>query len=526
MKYNALTEQQKKAICEEAESRKKRGEKATCQALGKWVKERFNLEAAPGKSSISRTLKRSDALLSKRVVIDKVTRQRKGTDHRLEKALYAWVNDQIKSQHNLTGMQLVKKAAHLQSSANEKLPVANRISLKFSDGWLNNFKRRWGLKCLNRDTRGDDGLDASFDSKIAAVQKKLKPFLLKDIFNAVEWGLLYNLAPDEPAPSATLGDGQGDGDNHEALAILVCCNADGSEKYKPMFVGNAEDLFASTDSKLERRSDYCSNHRAWITCHLFYDWLQHFDVYIGMTPGRNAALVVSNCSAHGTTQTLPGLRHVTVVYLPTDDDAESEVQPCNAGIIALMKTQYRAFQLERALDLVQEDPHMDVYNVGLLTAMEKLEHIWSTLPAAEIQNGWKKSGILPNSVALANHLQGSNSSREKLVDQVRKLLEALTEAEIRMPLETFLNPPKENCCVQDVSDDALVESILESRNKRHIAEQHDDVPLPSYREQLKAIAVVTRLARNHTMDESFLSQLVQLQCKIPPPNNESSHGAT
>lgn len=522
MKYNALTEQQKRAICEEAEARKKRGEVVTCRVLGEWVKQRFNLEVAPGKSSISRTLKLSDELLSKRVVIDKVKRNRRGVDHRLEKALYAWVNYQIKSERDVNGPLLVKKAAHLQKSANEKLPTANRISLKFSDGWLHNFKRRWGLNCLNRaNDEGEKSVHGTLLSNNNVVEEKLRAYSLKNIFNAVEWGLFYNLAPDDSVSLSRQKNMDGERRRCDALAILVCCNADGSEKYQPMFVSDTEDPFASADTTRKQRFDYHANHRAWITCHLFFDWLQRFDAYVGTTPGRNVVLLLSNCSAHGAVQTLPELRHVTVFYLPLDDP-RSQLQPCNSDVIALMKAQYRVFQLERGLNLIEEDSVKDVYDVDILRAMTQLEQIWFSLPVESIQKGWLKSGLLPHDIAptIPSHPSHDNvSGRESLIQKAKKALEELTIPTVRMPLESFLNPPDEDCCIQDISDDALVQSILETGDDGRKPSRDEQVSLPSYRQQLKAIAVVTRLARNHNMGESFASQLAELRSVIRAHNN-------
>lgn len=158
------------------------------------VKQRFNLKATPGKSSISRTLKLSSELLSKRVVVDKVTRQRRGMARRLEKALYAWVNYQINLDRNLNGSLIVKQASRLQNLANENLPAANCISLKFSDGWMSNFKRRWGLNRLSRsEGKGEKRVPLSSAANLAGIQEKLKTYPLRNIFIAVEWGLFYDL---------------------------------------------------------------------------------------------------------------------------------------------------------------------------------------------------------------------------------------------------------------------------------------------------------------------------------------------
>ena len=81
-----------------------------------------------------------------------------------------------------------------------------------------------------------------------------------------------------------------------------------------------------------------------MTSCLFFEWLLYFEKEIGKQEGRNVLLLMDNCSAHGSKETLPILKHVEIEFLPPN--TTSKLQPLDAGIIAEMKVLYRRHQIE------------------------------------------------------------------------------------------------------------------------------------------------------------------------------------
>lgn len=68
--------------------------------------------------------------------------------------------------------------------------------LKFSDNWLQSFKKRRGLKTFR--TNGEDG-DCEYEDiqrDQPGIRDKVENFESRDVFNAEEFGLLYRMAPD------------------------------------------------------------------------------------------------------------------------------------------------------------------------------------------------------------------------------------------------------------------------------------------------------------------------------------------
>lgn len=83
---------------------------------------------------------------------------------------------------------------------------------------------------------------------------------------------------------------------------------------------------------------------------------RYVDRKFGNSYGRNIFLLMDNCSAHSTKETLPELEHIEVVFLPPN--TASKLQPLDASIIAAMKRRYRNLQMKHAVDLL---------DVGILT---------------------------------------------------------------------------------------------------------------------------------------------------------------
>ena len=102
--------------------------------------------------------------------------------------------------------------------------------MKFSNGWLQSFKVRHGVKQikLHGESGSVDGVQLKI--KIEEVRDQIKSFHLRDIFNADETALFYRLEPDQTLATKLIS---GKKINKDRITILLCTNADGSEKIEP-----------------------------------------------------------------------------------------------------------------------------------------------------------------------------------------------------------------------------------------------------------------------------------------------------
>ena len=85
------------------------------------------------------------------------------------------------------------------------------------------------------------------------------------------------------------------------------------------------------------------------------------------TYGRQVLLLLDNASNHGVAGELPQLPSVRVKFLPANNT--SLLQPIEAGAVAFAKMQYRKQGIERAVDLLENDITIDLYDVDLRSAI-------------------------------------------------------------------------------------------------------------------------------------------------------------
>jgi hypothetical protein len=113
------------------------------------------------------------------------------------------------------------------------------INLKCSTGWLQRFKER---RNITWHSVSGGGASANLDSA-DKWRENVKPIVTQyapnDIFNRDEMALFYNAQPERTL--ALKGQKcQGGKGYKDCVTFLLCCNAGGSEKFRPLIVGKFE----------------------------------------------------------------------------------------------------------------------------------------------------------------------------------------------------------------------------------------------------------------------------------------------
>lgn len=114
-----------------------------------------------------------------------------------------------------------------------------------------------------------------------------------------------------------------------------------------------------------------------MTHHLSYGWMETFDSYVGKTPNRMATLFLYHYSDRGASEMISSLKKVEVTFLPPN--TTSRIQPMDAGVITLLKVKYHKSQMERAINLI-DDNIRGTYKINILSALRLLTRIWLELP--------------------------------------------------------------------------------------------------------------------------------------------------
>jgi hypothetical protein len=96
---------------------------------------------------------------------------------------------------------------------------------------------------------------------------------------------------------------------------------------------------------------YYSQKKAWSDSTVFLKWWNDFLLLICRRTIKPVLLILDNCGPHGTELKDPQ-GQVKVVFLPPN--VTCVYQPMNAGVIAMVKKNYRYRLLQRMLDVYQE----------------------------------------------------------------------------------------------------------------------------------------------------------------------------
>lgn len=518
-KYATLSILQKKRLRDEILRRRQTHEALTCRLLSAWCQETFGLATTPGKSTIARIMQSASQPTEPAIGVSTKCRKKPGKHPALEHALFAWVCDQASLRRMVNGPIIREKARRLQTLCNEKLPQHGQISMSFSEGWLWNFKRRWGLRSFKVHGEGGDTDLNGAELAMPHLKDRISLYDARDVFNADECGLFYKLSPDRTvAQSRPLGRKK----MKDRITVLVCANANGSEKFELMFIGTAAKPrpFKKKSGK-EHGLDYHSNKKAWMTGALFSDWLVRFNASFSRQ-GRKVLLLIDNCSAHGKPETLPCLNNVEVLFLPPNTTAH--IQPCDAGIIASMKVRYRMFQMERALELCEEEVSKEIYKVDVLSAMLAMKRIWDDLPQSSISNCWKHTGLLsPNNMPHTPAPERNNEETELM-----SVVQRLVPTPCRMRIEDLLHPTGEDDCIQVPDDGSLVEQVLATDEDEEIrsVEPDETISLPSIALQLRTIALCKRIGNEHGFSDVLRGPLLSLQRSLRFKQSNSAKQTT
>jgi hypothetical protein len=120
--------------------------------------------------------------------------------------------------------------------------IATKLNIDFrpSNGWIDMFKKCSGLVytkvCDEANSVNPEEVVARKDTTHLHLMAKYSP---KDIFNADEFGLVYNMLPDKTYTFKGASC-KGIKVNKERIIILLCANLDGTEKLSLLVIGKSK----------------------------------------------------------------------------------------------------------------------------------------------------------------------------------------------------------------------------------------------------------------------------------------------
>lgn len=312
----------------------------------------------------------------------------------LDRVLYEWFLGKRAEGVPVSGPMLIEKAKDFYEQMRLTEPCV------FSGGWLWRFKARHGIKKLDAssekqmaDHQAAEQFRAFFRSLTS--EHGLTP---EQVYNADETGLFWRCLP-SPTPEG--GAVPGGRQNRDRLTVLMCANATGSHKIKPLVIGKCSGPRASRGIQ-HLPAAYRAQGNAWADRAVFSDWFHHiFAPSVrehfrarGLPEDSKAMLLLDSSRAHPQESELVSA-NIFTIFLPAS--VTSLIQPMDQGI-------RRDFMRNFINPPVTSQGFHPRYNVN--DAICSVACAWNAVPGDVFSRAWRK---LWPAAALA---EGSSSEEE------------------------------------------------------------------------------------------------------------------
>ena len=211
----------------------------------------------------------------------------------LEDALFHWHLQMEKKKAVIMGDILKAKAHEIWS----QLPQYDQWpEPKWSNGWLDQFKKRHSIKEYKLHGEGASADIHSDDAvkQMDNLRAECATYALKDVFNMDETGLYWKLQPNRSLATQQMSGGMRSKDR---ITIALTVNADGSEKLEPWIIGRSKNPRCLKHIKNWKNLQiiYEYNKSKWMTgaiCERFLHWFNN------KMRGRKVLLLLDNFSGH------------------------------------------------------------------------------------------------------------------------------------------------------------------------------------------------------------------------------------
>ncbi|KAM9457775.1 tigger transposable element-derived protein 1-like isoform 1-T1 [Clarias gariepinus] len=340
--------------------------------------------------------------------VTRVSKQRPPALEDVEKLLLVWVNEKHLAGDNVTENLICEKAKALYADLVKNQPCTsteNEQDFKASRGWFDNFKRRSGIYCLKN--REAENVDAEAADVFAEEFEKLmnsECYLPQQVFNCDETELFWKKMPKNIPLTAEENAVPSHRPMNDHLSLLLCANASGDFKVKPLLVYNSENPQAFKKCNVQKSQlnvMWRSNRRAWVTGVLFVEWINEVfgpsvkSYLLEKDLPLKVLLILDNAPAHP-----PGLeddlleefKFIKIKFLPPNTTLL--LQPMNQEVISNFKTLYtkalfqRCFEVTIGTNLTLEEFWKDHFNI--VNCLEIIDKAWEGVTNVTLNSAWRK----------------------------------------------------------------------------------------------------------------------------------------
>lgn len=446
---------------------------------------------------------------------------------KLEGLLIAWFQQIRAAGLPVKGIILKEKALRIA----EELGMDDFTA---SNGWLDRFRRRHGVVSCSGVARarsrsaaprppaapasppavpseGSGGGTTGWRAREEQPPSVAEGYASQDVFSATETSLWYDFLPDQAA-----GLCGSDGRARRAtqrLSVLLCANADGSEKLPPLVAGKSAKPRAG---QAGLPCDYTANSKGGVTTQALAKYLKALDTRMA-AESRRVLLLAGRLAAQSLDTS--GLRHVQLAFFPP-----GTVQPLERGVVQQVKGHYRQAMLLKAMAALEGQDRSGL-QLGLMEALHFVAAAWQAVEPSDIAACFREAGFGGGPNATITTALKSDEEEEEEEESSSEGLEAedwaqgVVEAggsfggygaqeEAQCPTLHFLEGEEDS---ESDSEEEEEDDEEEDEDDEDDEEDGDEVPVPSFGEAMAYFAMVKRYLTSFPIDDRVQSHILHLE---------------
>uniref|UniRef100_A0A8C5RHA3 HTH CENPB-type domain-containing protein n=1 Tax=Laticauda laticaudata TaxID=8630 RepID=A0A8C5RHA3_LATLA len=364
------------------------------------------------KSTISTILKQKKAIKAANVArgVTMLTKQRPQVLEEVEKQLLVWLNKKQLAGDSVSEVVICEKARMIYGNLRQKYASSSGESDEFkaSRGWFEWFCQKNGAHNTVRH-----GEAASSDTPAAAAEAFTKDFakfmeaegyVPQQVFNCDQTGLFWKKMPKRTYITQEEMAMPGHKPMKDRLTLLLCANASGDLKIKPLVVYQYENPHAFKQHNVNKTRlpvMWRANTKGLVTRSLFLEWLHEAFVpaareYLSDNHLPERCLLLMDIALAHSPSLVDLMDNeydfIEVKFIPTN--MTPLLQPMDQQIISIFKKLYtkglftRCFNVTEDTSLTLREFWKNHFNI--VHCLSLIDKAWEDVTSWTLNSAWKK----------------------------------------------------------------------------------------------------------------------------------------
>ena len=365
----------------------------------------------------------------------------------------------------------------------EKLKIED---FGYSQGWLNNFKKRFNIKLRKLCGESKEVDEFYVQEERRKLQKDLEGVDQENIFNFDETALFYQAQPTRTFSSVPMN---GTKISKQRVTIGLCCNFTGTYKCTPVLINKSKKPKSfKYGFNPNMYVEYYYNKKAWMTQELFTKFIQKLDNEMKKQK-RKIILLLDNSRTH------------MIKYVPSNitikffgPNLTSHLQPLDSGIIMNFKLKYRKLLMEYYLhQMDNKDKFEKLELINIKDAIRFIRTAWNQVSVSTINNCFNHVQILKKSSnTILNELSNTISSelsntisselsntikQNKELEELDSLIRNFGEKLVFDPIinsEEYINCDSKEDTTPQLTDDDIIQMVQNHAEDNNAEEEKNE----------------------------------------------------